>query len=363
MTGPGSEIDPGWDAGRRFSGGSGYGDSPIRLDTTPSGESEIDPELQGPGLSFERDIQPLSKRMFRQAFSTIRNPLTAAAAFADSSAGLKQAYVQNAQIRALDEASNTRRIQYESAVFSLESARDKARKDREMLSSFAPIQAELSAVMDDPSLTTDQRTKAVGSLAIQHAGSLSTNPAVATAFSYARNSITEDKKKFTAYQYMAGGGDAGFLVEMEKRLGRPLTPDDTIPLTEAAVWSENSRTNKATAKLKLEKEEKAAEDDRQNLTHLIRGVSSVRIKDTPVYDAKAGEGPPDIEFENPASGVELGVLIDRFGTPTEIAEAKKSRRQLLATAAKISGELLTNPASRQPSARIDPRAKASALGD
>lgn len=323
--------------------GDGYASS-IGMTTSPAVVDDQPPEdLRGPGLSFERDIQPLSKRYFAQTFGRMRNPLHAAAAFASADAGLKQAYVQNAQIREMDEQSRGRRANYETAVFALESARDKARKDRDLLSSLAPLQAELDGALNNPDLDLASRKKLIGGIGIKYGGLSADSPAAANMINSARFGLAdEDKKKHTVSKFLEStqGQGVGYLQELEKRLGRPLVEDEEVPYVDSYAWLEKHKASTYASKEGREAADASAKEDRANIEKALDYTKDIKFAKDPLDTNKVTDNLAD-----PADEAVLDTLIDRFAFPEE-KKAATSARAKHELAKRIRIDRLTNPANR-----------------
>lgn len=319
---------------RYFGGGGG-----ISIDTEPTVADDKPPAyLQGEGLSFERDIQPLSQRIFKGTFGAMRNQRQAAAAYDKATSGLKAAYVQNAQIRALDEQSRNRRIDYETAVYSLESARDKARREREMLTNLAPLQSELDSVLGLPD--ADEQRKELGRLGVRYAGVLATNPAANAAYNAARTGVVDKEKEYTVGHFMQANGPSAYLKDVEKRLGRPLTATDPLSITEAAEWIEKDRLSDAEAKAKQAARAKEVEEDARNKEKALDSVTSIKFAKDPMDDTKTLD-----TLANPSEEGVLDSIIDSFAFPEE-KKAAITARDKYALAAKIRLDRLKDRASR-----------------
>jgi hypothetical protein len=323
------------------------------MDTSPSVVDDKPPaDLQGEGLSFERDIQPLSKKYFSQAFGSIRNPHRAAAVFAQANAGLKSAYVGNAQIRALDEQSRNRRVQYESTVYALESAREKARKEREMLTNLGPLQSELDSVLGLPD--ADEQRKELGRLGIRHAGLLANNPAANAAFNAARTGVVDREKGFTVANFVNVRGPSAYLKEVERRLGRKLTATDPLDITEAAEWIEKDRLTDAETKAKEIARRKAEADAESNREKALDYVDKIKLAKDPMDDTKT----LDTLAEPGGEGV-LDTILRDFAFPEELRTATTVRDKL-ALAKKIRQDRLIDK-NRRPlkPLPVDPRTRTS----
>lgn len=304
----------------------------ISMNASPSVVDDQPPEeLKGPGISFERDIQPLSRRMFGMTFGRIKNPRMAAESFAEANSTLQNAYMRNAQIRDADAQLRERRIRYETAVFSLASARDAARKERERMQSLIPLQNELSSIVGDPA--TDQETKqvALSQFAIRNAQSLATDPAAATAFSAAQKGLTKDQTQLTVASYLnSGRGSAKFLSDYNeefKRLnGRDLEAADPIPAVRAFTASEEERKGAAQERLREEQRIEKEKRDQANMEKVLDSVHTIKMK----QDTDTGAPPA---LANPSDEAYLTSVIERFATPDEKKTATdlNSRLQLAKT--------------------------------
>jgi len=318
----------------------------IYMEATPSAPEDKPPmDLQGEGLSFERDIQPLSKRFFAMSYGRIRNPNAAASAFSEADTQLKNAYLQNAQIRAVDEQSRNRRVEYESAVFALESARDKARKERELLTNLAPLQGELDSILSDPAKDHNTKQTLLSKLAIQNAGLISTQPAAAAAFNAARSGLVKDDSQVTVASYLnSGRGSSKFLSEYNEEFklanGRDLQASDPLPPVRAFKAAEDDRVAYTKAKADEEERIKRDKERRANMGRALEYSDKIKFAKDPNDSTKTLDV---LEKSNDAAV--LDTILTNFATPEEIKQATTLRAKA-DLAARIRIEQLARPESR-----------------
>jgi hypothetical protein len=259
-------------------------------------------------VSYERDFAPLAQRYFQMTFGKGMKPNAAYAAFAPADAMLKSAYAEKSQMRALDEQSRNRRIQYETSVFALESARNKAREERDMMDGLGPI----------------QRRRALGAFGVKNAAVLGTNKLADGMYRSALNSAVdekEDQSKYTVkdwYVASRGMGD-GYLKEVETRLGRPLEMDDELPLGE--VMPRLSALNKKLAedKDKADRDEKStAFRDKQREETFSRVNRIELVPGESIADEKTGKlvkAPSTLK--DSSDDIVIDSIVTFAGTPEE----------------------------------------------
>lgn len=309
-----------------------YYDRPDPAVTVATDPADVELTQLGESVSYEKDFAPLAQRHFRAAYGgRYRNPRMASTVFNETADALEGAYARRAQIRALDDQSMSRRVDIQSSLFALESARAKARREREMLDNLAPVQAELDTILNDPELDGTTRRRAIASYAVRNAGLLSTNPAARTAYEAANRGIEAREsetaaKRYTARDFLVAtqGAGAPMLNDLAKEWGRPVMPDDDIPFNRAAEFmnalgEKNAKDKAAARALAAEAKERQSRE-----TRLLGQLDRVKLGE-PSYDPKTKvQLPPN--YENSADGSVVDTVILNFGT----AEERKNLPKLTA---------------------------------
>lgn len=318
-------------------GRDGFPSSTITVDTPPGDVGGVQPpDLGGPGeFSFERDVQPLTKRYFRAAFGSGVDPVKAAEIYQRAAQGAKQSYVQNTQIRGLDEQSRNRRVDYEKSVFALASARDTARRERENMTRLLPLQDTLTGILNDPNKDNNTRRLEIGVLAVRHG----TDPAALKVLDAARYGAEQrESSKLTAGKFVELGGSAGQLKEYQDRLGRPLGLDEELP--DAVGWL--SKIDQRKDSLAKDKAKEAAEK-KERETFEVNADKALQF--APKWKPhESGTGLSGDLLRPEDEEVLDGVLL-MFAAPEELLKANSPAAKY-ALIERIRRERLLNPGSR-----------------
>lgn len=291
-------------------------------------------------LSYERDIAPLQQRFFQGVMGSagIRPELAAKMSLQFSSAA--NGVLEQAQkLTDFEDVRRNRQLQYESALFSLDREREKAARERSMLTSLAPFQAELDNILNgDEEEDYYSKQRKLGSLGVQYAPLFAVNPAAETAYRAAQTGIVRPPKPdLTAAAYVREGGHYGFLQDYGKSLGRPIRPDEPIPFD---VFNRGVELSKAEAWRQKETERQREKDEaaqEANTKELVGFVSKAKTAE----DKLTGKVDPT-KFEGAMDAAAVDGLIASFGTPEErkqAADANAAAR--LAISQRIAAEYLT----------------------
>lgn len=289
----------------------------ISMPTTPADVSGGGDPV-GPSISYERDFAPLARRFFQQTYGSGMSPRAAAESFGESVGALQSAYVNRMQIRALDEQSRNRRVQYDSAVFALESARDKARKERELISGLTPLQMELDPIVNNPGVSAAERRRQLGVIGVRNAALIGSNDLARVAYEAASRGITEESRsKLTVKDFLStsGGQGAKYLTNYEKEIGRPLTTEDEIPVTKAASWLSEIENKRVSDVQRNRQALKDASERNKRLSGLLGRVSRVQLE---VPESLTGTTPQPVKFKDPSDEAYVDSVIQLFATPEEL---------------------------------------------
>ena len=283
------------------------------------------------GLSFERDIQPLSKRLFRKAFGTIKDPHLASAMFQKINKGLQQSYVDNSALEKTDDHKRIRALEFEKSTFALEVARDTARRKNQMHRDLAPVQDLLNDIISDPETNHADKVRGIGLVGVNHAAG---GPAISAAVRNATNALGTEVRPYTVKNYT---GPPEYLELVQERLGYPLALDTPLDLVEAkkfeATWLRNRTLSKA------EQAQQAKQEERRY--KLVVKASELEL------EKKDLAGDPD--RLPPGATATLAVVVKSYGTAAEIAEFEASTKDpahQLELGRRISNDTLIHPDSR-----------------
>lgn len=273
------------------------------------------------GLSYETDIAPLKQRYFQSVFNDPRLARSNAPAqlSTELSRTLDESYKQQRGLFDMDQVAKQRQIQYESSVFELERAREKANRERTMMQDLKPVSDILSGIVNNPDLDPLQKKAELGKASISFAGQATTNPAIANAIDYANRSIVADQENhITPIRYLEKGADPDILNSYEATLGRPLGENEKLPfniyskgLTEAARKERQAREG---VRIGSEREQRQYERAKS----IMSNIDSAKL----FTDELKQEDPT--RFADTQSELNVSGAIAAFGTPEQIKEAQKA---------------------------------------
>jgi len=279
--------------------------NPVTLPTTGT-------MLPDSGLSFERDIAPLQKKFFRQVTSnrSIR-PEVADQLSMQFASNLGSVYETSRKAAEMEQSSKQRQLQYESALFTLDREREKAQRERNMLSSLIPLQQELDRVISDPNSDEYTKQQELGRIGVRNAQLFALNPAAETAYRAAQMGVVKKPKEgFTTEEYLRSGGRYEFLKEHEKTLGRPIQTTDVLPTSVAMTGLEKTKAGILSAEESKKRDEETAKLMRERQSTLRELVTKAKPKQD-MYKADLNE------FDTPISETAVAELVGSAGFPEE----------------------------------------------
>lgn len=301
----------------------------------PSDPSGIN--SQSSGLSYEDDIAPLKQRFFQRAFSDPR--LVASGAAARSSLGvsksLDESYKDSRGLLDMQDVSNQRKVQFETSVFELERAREKANRERTMMTDLKPVSDILSGIAGDPNLDSTQR-KAIGNqYAMTIADKIAINPAIASAVdSFNRSISSEQSDRVTAMDYLRTGADPAILKAYEQTTGKPLGANDQIPVGIVATGVQSASDKKAKSSQFADAEQRQYDRTKAMMDSVDKaGLFKNELKE---------EDPT--KFDSAQAEMDIMGTISAFGTPEQRQAAIKANAlDKLKIAKTISTDWNMNP--------------------
>jgi hypothetical protein len=275
-------------------------------------------------LSFEADIAPLKQLYFQRVFSdpNIR-PATAAALSSQFSADIDKSFAQRQEIQDRNSALRGRNLQYETAKFELERAREAAARERNQLAEFAPFAQQLDAIIKDPNRTEETKLRDLGLFGAQQAPYIANNKVAGFSFDAARMAITRDKPaapKFTIGSIVGAGSDASYLKQLSRFKGQPdsaLTAD--VELTPLEVSEVQRLQLQAVAGGK--QQTAAAKQQQIALESLLKSAEAAEF-------VTFGNTVTD-EFTNPSAAESIRTLVGIYGSPEDVEKAKDAKGKSL----------------------------------
>lgn len=234
---------------------------------------------------------------------------------------LMSAFEQQSKIQNIEDQKRQNKMQYDTAVFSLEAAREKARQEREDMTQSLPLQDELTKTLNDTTLDSSTKKRIMANAAISYGANRNTPFLVNAALSGVAN---EEKKKFTVGRFLDSTGQqgAGYIKELQDKLKRPLDEDEEISRVDSYSWLNENQKKEATSKYNLARKEERENEEREGILKTLEyGANKLKW-------AKSPTSPMDSDtLANPADEQSLDVAIDVFARDEEKAAAKTQRQK------------------------------------
>ena len=314
-------------------------------------------------LSYADHIQPLKKQYFQATFGSGMRSDLARKQFAGRAKEADEMFNSEMQSRSYEMNIRRNDVAYDTAVHNLTRAREEAARDREMAASMQPIQEELSAIMNDPTLSREEATRMVGALGVRHGDVLARNKGANAAFTSASRALLgyDDAKKpgvsfgtmFNRSPEIAGQAARLFA----EQYGREPSDQDRMPIEVAGALS-NYRTQqelKQKYNLELTKEQRdLAYKQQSNLFKAVEDSDFLKDGETGEIDRT--------KFSEPQQQEQVRVFIEQYGLPEEKAAAEAASgnaEALLGVAGTILGGIRAGqrsavPAPMRPPVRREP---------
>lgn len=283
--------------------------------------SEIDA-----GLSYERDIAPLQQRFFRDIYSnrSIR-PQDRAALSMGISQRFAGVFEQQAKLRELDQQARNRELSFQSGMFALDQAREKAIKERENAEALGSVTNDLINITN-PSADSETQRSALSQWAINNANTLATNDAARLAYDAAIRGMAKPKETLTDVDVV--------------RMGIPL---EELDVNMDGVVDESERTpvrvsGVATSRRKQELEARLAEKERTRalkeinernaarqgiIDRSLAGLSTVQFATVKPFSeaGESGEAQELDKYKNAGMASYVDSTIAAIGGPKAVAAA------------------------------------------
>ena len=281
------------------------------LEDTEAPEETSAPAEQTP---YERDFLPAQRKYFAGlAQDTKLSPLMRTGLLQSSIDRGQQTLMNRSAVEQAGMDIKSRQMQFETAKFTLEQAREEAARKRDMFGELSKLQEELNPVMKDTALDSVAKKDIYGQLGVKYAGVAAVNPAVANALNAANSSLSsQTKDRITKLDYFNAGADPKLLAAYEGELGRSLEANEDVPID---VYGAGLYSGKQ-LKEQTEQESKAAQDRLQRQYAGLNKVLDVAL-DGKLIKNPMDPAKPSNEFEKPATKEAITVLVNEFGTPEE----------------------------------------------
>lgn len=230
------------------------------------------------------------------------------------------------QLDQMQDNRKMREVQYETALLSLQKAREDARRRRESAASLTGIQEEYNSVLNNDQLTGRQKRMEKGKLDVKYANLFEYNPAVRHLSNAAGNAITldprDERPKLTYGNYVQSGGDPSLIRD---QLPEGITEFDELP---PEVYAKGIRQTKL-GMAQDEKDLERQKGQKTQLNKLMTGVSGMTYTPTLVYDDKKPATGSNVKEPAELKGgsvAQINAVIDRIPdlTPQRKAQLKES---------------------------------------
>jgi hypothetical protein len=266
---------------------------------------------------YERDYLPAQRTYFKELMGDPKmNPTLAANLMSQDTAMSQKAYIQRTAVEQAGMDIKARQMQFESAKFTLDQAREEAARKRDMFTGLSQLQSELNPIMSDPNLDSSQKKQAYGQLGVKYAGQAAVNPAIANALNAANSSLTtQQKDRVTKLDYFNAGAHPDTLAAYEKSIGRSLSANEDVPIDVYGTGLYTAKTGEINRRVGIE----AEKEKQDRLGKVFDFVSKAKPKEN-----KLNPMGPATDYDDPISKNAVTSVVEEFGTPDEIKKFGKA---------------------------------------
>jgi len=267
-------------------------------------------------VTYEKDYLPAQRSYFKElSQDPSLSPLMRTRLLQTGTQLAQKSFMQRAELDKTGMDIKQRQIQFDTAKFSLDQAREDAARKRNMFGELAKLQEQLLPVLKDSTLDFNDKKSLLGQKGVEWAGIAALNPAVANALNSANASLSaQPKNRVTKLDYFNKGADPKFLADYETSIGRSLGADEEVPIDIYGPALYAASEQKKQEELKTRIDYNRAQDEAQARQAGINKLVGVALK---AKLAKPTMGQPSTEFDEPASKAALTTLTEQFGTPEE----------------------------------------------
>jgi hypothetical protein len=263
---------------------------------------------------YEKDFLPTQQKYFKSLSQDPKlNPLLRAQLAKSNIESAQRTYMDRANVEQAGMDIKSRQMQFETAKFTLEQAREEAARKRNMFGGLSKLQEELNPVMKDTTLDSATKKDIYGQLGVKYAGEAAVNPAVANALSAANSSLSaQPKDRITKLDYFNNGADPKYLAAYEGELGRSLEANEDVPIDIYGAGLYSGKKLKEQMEQDSRYEQNRFQQQYAGLNKVLDVAIEGKLLKNPLDPLK-----PSNEFEKPATKEAVTVLVNQFGTPEE----------------------------------------------
>ena len=256
---------------------------------------------------YEQDFLPAQRKYFEQLSANPKLSASMTASLLESdTAAAQKSYMQRTAVQQAGMDLKSRQMQFETAKFTLDQAREEAARKRNMFGDLAKLQVEVLPIIANATTDYAKSKQDLGLFKAKYAGLATVNPAVANLFNAADSSLVNTPKdQVTKLDYINKGAHPKALADYETKIGRPLEANEAVPID---IYGAGVRDAIA-ERTQVDVKEKAIKQQQEGLDRLLK----------PVLDGKLTKDPlkPMAEattFDNGATEPAIRLLVDRFGS-------------------------------------------------
>jgi hypothetical protein len=266
---------------------------------------------------YERDFLPTQRKFFDRLASDPKiDPYMAAGMLRENRLNAQRDYMQRAAVEQAGMDIKSRQMQFESAKFTLDQAREDAARKRNMFAGLEQIQSQLTSIASDPNKDNAQKKQEFGIMGINLAGQAALNPAIANALNAANSSLTtQQKDRVTKLDYFNAGAHPDTLAAYEKSIGRSLAANEDVPIDVYGTGLYTAKTGEINRRVSIE----AEKEKQDRLGKVFDFVSKAKPKEN-----KLNPMGPATDYDDPISRNAVTSVVEEFGTPDEIKKFGKA---------------------------------------
>lgn len=281
------------------------------LQDTEQPEALSQPMEQTP---YERDFLPTQRRFFKELAANPKiSPRLATGILEESRLDAQRGMMQRAAVEQAGMDIKSRQMQFESAKFTLDQAREEAARKRDMFTGLSQLQSELNPIMSDPNLDSSQKKQAYGQLGVKYAGQAALNPAIANALNAASSSLTnQPKDRVSKLDYFNAGADPNVLSQYESTLGRSLGANEDVPVDIYGAGLYAGKQLRTAQEIQTRLGTEALQQKQAGLNTVLDTVIKGKLEKNPMDPMK-----PSNVFDSPATEQAALETVTQFGTPEE----------------------------------------------
>lgn len=263
---------------------------------------------------YEREFLPTQSKFFDRLASNPKiDPYIASGILRENRLLAQKDFMQRAAVEQAGMDIKARQMQFESAKFTLDQAREEAARKRDMFTGLSQLQSELNPIMSDPNLDSSQRKQAYGQLGVKYAGQAALNPAIANALNAANSSLTnQPKDRVSKLDYFNAGADPNVLAQYESTLGRSLAANEDVPVDVYGAGLYAGKELKRSEEIKARMGMEALQQKQAGINTVLDTVIKGKLEKNPMDPMK-----PSNIFDSPATEQAALETVTQFGTPEE----------------------------------------------